>query len=148
MRTRHLDRFVRRIFCGTAASAFLLCGACAKKPAETAGEPWKEFSGQNALQHVQQLVDFGPRPPGSAALEKSRAYITKQLEGFGWRVAPQAFTSDTPRGKVNFVNLVAHFPSSGKEQPVFLLCSHYDSKVFDSIRFVGANDGGSSYRVL
>ena len=125
-----------------------MCGACAKKPAETAGEPWKEFSGQNALQHVQQLVDFGPRPPGSAALEKSRAYITKQLEGFGWKVAPQAFTSDTPRGKVNFVNLVANFPSRGKEQAVFLLCSHYDTKVFDSIRFVGANDGGSSTGAL
>ena len=122
----------------------MFCGACAKKPAETVGEPWKEFSGQNALQHAQQLVDFGPRPPGSQALEKSRAYITKQLEGFGWKVAPQAFTSDTPRGKVNFVNLVANFPSRGKEQTVFLLCSHYDTKFFDSIRFVGANDGGSS----
>ena len=112
------------------------------------GEPWKEFSGENALRHVQALVDLGPRPPGSEALEKSRAYITKQLEGFGWKVAPQAFTSDTPRGKVNFVNLVAHFPSRGKEQPVFLLCSHYDTKVFDSIRFVGANDGGSSTGAL
>ena len=100
------------------------------------------------MRHVQALVDLGPRPPGSAALEKSRAYITKQLEGLGWKVAPQPFTSDTPRGKVSFVNLVASFPSRGKEQAVFLLCSHYDTKVFDSIRFVGANDGGSSTGAL
>ena len=27
---------------------------------------------------------------------------------------------------------------------MFLLCTHYDTKLFDTIRFVGANDGGSS----
>jgi Zn-dependent M28 family amino/carboxypeptidase len=29
-----------------------------------------------------------------------------------------------------------------------LLCSHYDTKLFDAIRFVGANDGGSSTGLL
>jgi glutaminyl-peptide cyclotransferase len=29
-----------------------------------------------------------------------------------------------------------------------LLCSHYDTKIFDTFRFVGANDGGSSTGVL
>jgi len=29
-----------------------------------------------------------------------------------------------------------------------LLCSHYDTKLFDTIRFVGANDGGSSTGLL
>ena len=33
---------------------------------------WEEFSGDKAFAHVQQLVDFGPRPPGSKAIEKSR----------------------------------------------------------------------------
>jgi Zn-dependent M28 family amino/carboxypeptidase len=32
--------------------------------------------------------------------------------------------------------------------PHFLLCSHYDTKFFDSFRFVGANDGGSSTGLL
>ena len=40
------------------------------------------------------------------------------------------------------------FSPPGKEQAVFLLCSHYDTKLFDSIRFVGANDGGSSTGAL
>jgi Zn-dependent M28 family amino/carboxypeptidase len=128
------------------AVAFFILGCT--KTQRPRGEPWKEFSGENALKHVQQLVEFGPRPPGSEVIEKSRAYITKQLQDFGWKVAPQTFTSDTPRGKVNFVNLVASFSSRAKEQSVFLLCSHYDTKVFDSIRFVGANDGGSSTGAL
>ena len=35
-----------------------------------------------------------------------------------------------------------------KQRAVFLLCSHYDTKTFDTIRFVGANDGGSSTGLL
>ena len=111
---------------------------------------WKEFSGDNALAHVQQLVDLGPRPPGSEALEKSRGYIEKQLSIFGWKVTRQVFSENTPRGEIRFVNLVAQFePAGGKPAtPSFLLCSHYDTKLFDTQRFVGANDGGSSTGLL
>src|SRR5262249_48157428 len=35
-----------------------------------------------------------------------------------------------------------------KSDPSFLLCSHFDTKTFDTFRFVGANDGGSSNGVL
>jgi glutaminyl-peptide cyclotransferase len=109
---------------------------------------WEEFSGEKALAHVQRLVDFGPRPSGSEAIEKSRHYIEDQLRRSGWQVTRQAFTDVTPRGKVEFVNLVAQFPARGNAVPLFLLCSHYDTKTFDAIRFVGANDGGSSTGLL
>jgi glutaminyl-peptide cyclotransferase len=109
---------------------------------------WEEFSGEKALDHVRRLVDFGPRPPGSDAIEKSREYIENQLRLSGWQVTRQTFTDDTPRGKVRFVNLIARFPTQGKSAPSFLLCSHYDTKTFDSFRFVGANDGGSSTGLL
>jgi hypothetical protein len=111
---------------------------------------WKEFSGDNALAHVQQLVDLGPRPAGSEALEKSRAYIEKQLSIFGWKVTRQAFSDKTPRGEIHFVNLIARFESAGGKSPTpsFLLCSHYDTKTFDTFRFVGANDGASSTGLL
>jgi len=93
------------------------------------------------------MVDLGPRPPGTEAIEKCRMYLTKQLELVGWKVTRQAFTDTTPRGKVEFVNLIATF--AGKESaPSFLVCSHYDTKVFDTARFVGANDGGSSTGAL
>ena len=107
---------------------------------------WEEFSGEKALAHVQRLVDVGPHPAGSEAIGKAREYVEDQLRQFGWQVTRQAFTDDTPRGKIDFVNLIARF--SGSTAPSFLFCSHYDTKLFDTIRFVGANDGGSSTGLL
>jgi len=92
------------------------------------------------------MVDFGPRPPGTEAIEKTRGYLTKQLEAAGWKVQRQSFSDQTPRGTVQFVNLIATFGE--KAAPSFLVCSHYDTKTFDKARFVGANDGGSSTAVL
>jgi glutaminyl-peptide cyclotransferase len=109
---------------------------------------WEALSGEKALAHVQRLVDFGPRPSGSEALENSRRYIEDQLRRSGWQVTRQEFTDDTPRGKVQFVNLIAQFSGEGRSAPLFLLCSHYDTKTFDAIKFVGANDGGSSTGLL
>jgi Zn-dependent M28 family amino/carboxypeptidase len=108
---------------------------------------WEDFSGEKAFRHVQTMVDFGPRPPGTEAIEKTRAYLTKQLELFGWKVERQSFAGETPRGKVQFVNLIANFGAK-ESAPSFLACSHYDTKTFDNARFVGANDGGSSTGVL
>ena len=108
---------------------------------------WEDFSGEKALAHVQAMVDIGPRPAGSEAIEKTRIYLTTQLELSGWKVERQAFADETPRGKVEFVNLIATF--GGKESaPSFLLCSHFDTKTFDNARFVGANDGGSNTGLL
>jgi glutaminyl-peptide cyclotransferase len=107
---------------------------------------WEDFSGEKALAHVQAMVDFGPRPPGTEAIEKTRAYLIKQLEAAGWKVERQNFSDDTPRGKVQFVNLIATFGSQAT--PSFLVCSHYDTTTFENARFVGANDGGSSTGVL
>ncbi|HEV8417224.1 MAG TPA: M28 family peptidase [Candidatus Udaeobacter sp.] len=109
---------------------------------------WQEFSGEKALANVQRLVDLGPHPAGSDAIGKARDYIEAQLRQSGWQVIRQAFTDDTPRGKIHFVNLIARFAGDGTQAPSFLLCSHYDTKLFDTIRFVGANDGGSSTGLL
>ena len=112
---------------------------------------WEEFSGEKAFAHVQRLVDLGPRPPATEAIEKSRGYIESQLRLFGWEVARQAFEDRTPRGNVRFANLIARFGGMGnktKAAPSFLLCSHYDTKTFETFRFVGANDGGSSTGLL
>src|SRR6266566_2690011 len=123
---------------------FVISTLSAGSPGAPQAGIWEEFSGEKALTHVQRLVDLGPRPPGSDAIEKSRDYIGNQLQLSGWQVTRQSFTDNTPRGKVGFVNLIARFPAPGNETASFLLCSHYDTKTFDTIRFVGANDGGSS----
>ena len=110
---------------------------------------WEQFSGEKAFVHVQRLVDLGPHPAGSDAIEKARDYIEEQLRHSGWQVTRQAFTDDTPRGKVHFVNLIARFSADGNAaSSSFLLSSHYDTKFFEAIRFVGANDGGSSTGLL
>lgn len=112
------------------------------------GEPWKEFSGANALQHVQILVGLGPRPPESEAIKKSRDYIHAQLEANGWQVIDQPFAEHTPHGTVQFVNVIARRPDQPENEKLFFVGSHYDTKTFDSIQFVGANDGGSSSGAL
>lgn len=122
---------------------------CAESSRAAEAKIWEEFSGEKALAHVQRLVDLGPHPAGSEAIEKARDYIEAQLRHSGWQVTRQAFTDDTPRGKIHFVNLIARFPADTKAgPPSFLFCSHYDTKLFDTIRFVGANDGGSSTGLL
>src|SRR5437870_2878372 len=126
-----------------------LCLILATSGAKAAPDKiWTQFSGDKALAHVQRLVDLGPRTPQSEAIEKSRAYIKQELNSSGWRVTEQPFTDETPRGRVRFVNLIARLGTIGKTTDLLLLCSHYDTKVFDTFRFVGANDGGSSTGLL
>ena len=115
-------------------------------------EIWKEFSGDKAFAHVRALVDLGPHPVGSVELQKARDYIIGNLLKSGWEVQQQAFEDETPRGKRQFVNLIARF--AGDEKPArtttqtIIVSSHYDTKIFDTIRFVGASDGGSSTGAL
>jgi glutaminyl-peptide cyclotransferase len=115
---------------------------------EPPAEIWKEFSGEMALQNVDAIVSHGPRPSGSPALEQTRQYIITALKGFGWETERQTFTAPTPRGSVEFTNLIARYAGATKGAQEVLLCSHYDTKLFDTIRFVGANDAGSSTGAL
>ena len=130
---------------GLSFLCLILATSCAKAAPD---KIWTQFSGDRALAHVQRLVDLGPRTPQSEAIEKSRAYIKQELNSSGWRVTEQPFTDETPRARVRFVNLIARFGTIGKTTDLFLLCSHYDTKIFDTFRFVGANDGGSSTGLL
>jgi glutaminyl-peptide cyclotransferase len=125
---------------------FLVYFTLARFAATTQPRVWEDFSGEKALAHVQKLVDLGPHHPASPAIEKCRQYIHDQLNSFGWKTTDQIFEDNTPRGKIRFVNLIARFGKTAT--PSFILCSHYDTKTFDTFRFVGANDGGSSTGLL
>lgn len=124
------------------ALAGVALGLFAKAPAETPAA----FDGGRAYEHVRQLVGFGPRPPGSAALAATRRYITDQLARAGVKVVEQAFDADTPIGRLRMVNLVATIPGPRPER--IIVGGHYDTKLFREFRFVGANDGGSSAAFL
>ena len=124
------------------------------KPA-IAPELWKEFSGEKAFELVQAQVNLGPRPSGTAALERARTHIMETLRGYGWEAERQEFEA-TPvlgKGALKFVNVIGRFPavagqaaSPGTQRAI--MASHYDSKRMVGVSFVGANDSGSSTGAL
>jgi len=104
------------------------------------------FDSGRAWEHLRQVVALGPRPSGSAALEQTRKYITTQLRAAGISVTEQAWDDQTPLGRVRMVNLIATIPGARADR--ILISGHYDTKRYRDIRFVGANDGGSSAAFL
>ena len=102
--------------------------------------------GSLAYSHVEKLVGFGPRPPGSPAIAKSQAYITEVLKKLGLKVEHQDFLASTPNGPLSMKNIVGKTSQSGR--PVVILASHYDTRPMANAAFVGANDGGSSTGLL
>jgi glutaminyl-peptide cyclotransferase len=104
------------------------------------------FSAERAMDHVKKQMDFGPRPPGSAELAKTRAYIVEQLTSSGLKVTNDEFRVPTPLGEKNMVNITAEIPGESKE--VIMLSSHYDSKYYKDKHFLGANDPGASVAEL
>ena len=101
-----------------------------------------DFDGDRAFEFVRKQVEFGPRPPGSAELEKTRAYIIDQLRSFGVNVTTDEFRATTPVGEKKMANIIAELP--GESSDIIIIASHYDTKLFKDFKFVGANDGGSS----
>jgi glutaminyl-peptide cyclotransferase len=109
-----------------------------------------QFEGKNAYDWAMKIVAFGPRASGSAALEKTRAIFEVELAAMGWETQRQSFEEATPRGKIAFVNLRARFPGGDTWQRAVPLVvgSHYDTKFFPNLIFVGANDGASGNAVM
>ena len=148
------------------AVALVACAGCSpKKIADTKGDAltageipprlWEQFSGENALAEVRRQVDIGPRPSGTAALARARNLIAESLKKSGWEVERQEFEhAPVPdQGALHFTNLIARFSPDGshpapRDTQRAILGSHYDTKRMDSVRFVGANDGGSSTGAL
>ncbi|HEV8641605.1 MAG TPA: M28 family peptidase [Methylomirabilota bacterium] len=102
-----------------------------------AGRAWRD---------LERIVGFGPRPSGSAALDRTREYIVGELRKVGVRVRTQSFVAPTALGPVRMANLIAEIP--GRRAEAILLGGHYDTKYYPNLRFVGANDGGSSTALL
>jgi len=114
--------------------ALLILAACTAFAAD--------FSGASALEFARKAVDFGPRPPGSAANRKLQSYIEAQLKPLHCQISFDAFTADTPSGPVAMRNIIAKFP--GNSGHAVVVTGHFDTKPMPGQIFVGANDGGSS----
>jgi hypothetical protein len=104
------------------------------------------FDSNKAWEHLRQQIALGPRPSGSVANQKTRAYITTTLAGFGIKTVEQPFEPSTPNGPIKMVNLIGTLPGQRPERIV--IASHFDTKLFNEFRFVGASDGGSSTAAL
>src|SRR5467141_3020123 len=100
------------------------------------------FNEQRADTDLRTIVGFGPRPAGSEAITKTRNYIVSELQKAGLKAQLDEFDARTPRGFRHMVNIRAVRP--GAKPTLIALTGHYDTKLFDNIRFVGASDGGSS----
>ena len=105
-----------------------------------------KFDSNRAWEHLRQMSAIGPRPAGSPAIGETRQYIKAQLAAAGVNVVEQAWDEQTPAGMTHMVNLVATIPGARADRIV--ISGHYDTKLFRNLRFVGANDGGSSAAFL
>ena len=108
------------------------------------------FSGDQAYQYLQTLLDFGPRIPGSAGRENAATFIKTTLEANAWSVTLQDFQFDN----VPLQNIIA---KKGNGDTLIIVGAHYDTRaVSDQESDVekqddpvpGANDGGSGSAVL
>src|SRR5437588_3992208 len=114
------------------------------------------FDGKRAFAHVAKLVSFGPHPSGSPAIAQVQEYLLSELKSYGCTVETDAFTSDTPIGRLAMKNIVVKIP--GEKPGVILLGTHYDTarsardprtgEVHPMPTFVGADDAGSSTALM
>lgn len=132
------------------AAASLLAAACSSSPRAQNPQPKAQsqiaFDSARAYEHLRQIVSIGPRPAGSPGSARTREYIIEQLKILGIPVREQAFVAKTPIGEIPMVNLIAAIPGARNER--IAIAGHYDTKLFRDVRFVGANDGGSSTAFL
>ena len=146
-------RALQRAKAGATAVVALVVLACSssadQRPVTKAPTPQANvpaFDGRRAWSHLQRQVEIGPRPAGSAALNKARDYIQAQLKQSGIDSRLQVFIARTPLGEASMANVIATIP--GKRPERIVLASHFDTKLYKDIRFVGANDGASSTAAL
>jgi glutaminyl-peptide cyclotransferase len=104
------------------------------------------FNGERALTHVRKQIEFGPRPPGSPQLERTRAYIVNELKSYGLIAAVDEFIAKTPQGEKKMANITGELP--GETKTTLLIGSHYETKFYKDMQFVGANDPAASVGTL
>ncbi len=114
-----------------------------------------EFSGERAMRHLEAICDLGPRPSGSAAMDRQRALLARHFRAAGATVTGQAFQIRDRRtgAPVHIENLLVSWHPDRTERVI--LAAHYDTRPFpdrDPVDpegvFLGANDGASGVAVL
>jgi len=104
------------------------------------------FNGERAMDHVRKQVQIGPRISGSPELAQTREHIVGLLKGYGFTVKIDEFNASTPIGEKKMANITAEL--AGESKDVIIIASHYETKYFKDMLFVGANDPASSVATL
>src|SRR5829696_2045616 len=104
------------------------------------------FNGERAMDHVRKQIDFGPRPPDTPQLAKTRAYIANELRSSGLTVSFDEFSAGTPQGEKKMANIAGEI--AGETKTLILIASHYDTKYYKDMYFTGANDPAASVATL
>lgn len=131
----------------TAVVLFTCACVSAQTPPEEQAKPATTFDSARAFEHLKRMVEIGPRPAGSPGAQKTRDYIKAEMKTIGLEVKEQAFEAKTPIGPVKMVNLIVTVPGASNTGRL-IIAGHYDTKLFEDITFVGANDAGSSTAFL
>lgn len=113
-----------------------------KTEADYPPNPIVAFNGERAMDHARAQVAFGPRPSGSAELAQTRSYITSELKKSGLRVMTDEFLANTPIGDREMANITGEL--AGELKDVIIIASHYETKFYRDMHFVGANDPAAS----
>ncbi len=104
------------------------------------------FNGERAMDHVRKQIEIGPHPPGTSELARTRDYIINELKSYGLSVSSDQFKATTPQGEKQMVNITGEIPGESKDS--IIISSHYDTKYFKDMLFVGANDPAASVAAL
>ena len=69
-----------------------------------------------------------------------------ELKSYGLKVSLDEFIAATPQGEKKMANIVGEI--AGETKTLILIASHYDTKYYKDMHFVGANDPAASVATL
>lgn len=136
------------------AAAIPAAMGAAQSPAADGGSP---LDATRAYRYLEQICDLGPRPSGSAGMQRQQELLRRHFEALGGDVQLQRFQAPHPQGgMVPMANLIVRWNPEATER--ILLCAHYDTRPLpdrdpnparrrDGV-FLGANDGASGVALL
>lgn len=114
-----------------------------------------QFDADRAFSYLKIQCDFGPRPVGTQAHEKVKAYLLEELKKSADSVQTQDFEHTRSAKTYKLSNIIARFGK--QDRPAVLLCAHWDTRPTADQEIeptqrnkpiLGANDGASGVAVL
>ncbi|MEY3903890.1 MAG: hypothetical protein RL189_3196 [Pseudomonadota bacterium] len=123
--------------------------------------PAGQFAVKASAPHIANIekslrvITQSPHPMGSPEQKRLARWMTELLGARGWKAEEQRFSVKTPTGNSKDKSLVTRVgrnvvaSRAGVDDCAFIIGGHYDSKYFpEGVKFVGANDGGSSTALM